>query len=131
MDVALIEHTLGYRFRERSFLLQALTHCSYAQNKVTHSMERLEFLGDAVLDYLVTTHLCCLSRRVQCHEGGNGAEGEGEGEGDHHRPLLFHLEPGDVTNLRSSLVNNNTFARIAVRTGIYTELQVLVQHIKL
>ena len=39
------------------FLLQALTHASYTLNKITESCERLEFLGDAVLDYLITCYL--------------------------------------------------------------------------
>jgi endoribonuclease Dicer len=34
-----------------------MTHCSYYANKATRSMERLEFLGDAVLDYIVTAFL--------------------------------------------------------------------------
>ena len=63
--------------------------------QVTNSMERLEFLGDAILDYLVTAHLCCDPSR----------------------------QPGAITNLRSNLVNNNTFARIAVAAGLHTELQ--------
>ena len=52
-----VEEILGYSFKERSFLLQALTHASYTCNELTESYERLEFLGDAVLDYLVTAHL--------------------------------------------------------------------------
>ncbi len=39
IDVSTIEQTLGYNFREKSFLLQALTHCTYAQNKVKESSE--------------------------------------------------------------------------------------------
>ena len=52
-----VEEILGYSFKEKSFLLQALTHASYTCNELTESYERLEFLGDAVLDYLVTAHL--------------------------------------------------------------------------
>jgi hypothetical protein len=57
-----VEEKLGYTFRERSFLLQALTHASYTGNQLTESYERLEFLGDAVLDYLVTAHLFTSSK---------------------------------------------------------------------
>ena len=72
-----VEEILGYKFRERSFLLQvslhygvfgnsatvqALTHASYSSNQLTESYERLEFLGDAVLDYLVTA---CIFTRSQ------------------------------------------------------------------
>ena len=48
-----LEDRIGYRFRNRELLLQALTHSSYAnENRLgkTGSNERLEFLGDAVLE---------------------------------------------------------------------------------
>ena len=41
-----IENALGYNFRDKSFLLQAITHASYGMNMVTDSYERLEFLGN-------------------------------------------------------------------------------------
>ena len=59
-----LEEKLGYRFTNRAFLENALTHSSYAnENKAKglQSNERLEFLGDSVLgmvvaDYLFRTH---------------------------------------------------------------------------
>ncbi|XP_044259487.1 endoribonuclease Dicer [Tribolium madens] len=87
-----IEQRLGYQFNNRAFLLQALTHSSYSPNRITQSYERLEFLGDAVLDFLITCY-------IYEHCG--------------------HLEPGQVTDLRSSLVNNNTFASLVVRCGFH------------
>ena len=50
----------GYRFRNRHLLARALTHKSAINPETTswlESNERLEFLGDAVLDCLVTEHL--------------------------------------------------------------------------
>lgn len=44
-----LERRLDYKFRDRSFLLQAVTHASYSANRVTDCYQRLEFLGDAVL----------------------------------------------------------------------------------
>lgn len=44
-----LERRLGYKFRDHSFLLQAITHASYSSNRVTDCYQRLEFLGDAVL----------------------------------------------------------------------------------
>jgi hypothetical protein len=44
-----LERRLDYKFRDRSFLLQAVTHASYTPNRVTDCYQRLEFLGDAVL----------------------------------------------------------------------------------
>lgn len=43
------EQHLGYFFRDRSYLLQAMTHASYYPNRLTDCYQRLEFLGDAVL----------------------------------------------------------------------------------
>ena len=84
LDIAAIEDRLGYTWREKSFLLQAFTHPSYGENRVTESYERLELLGDAVLDYLVTCHIYCTSQ----------------------------ADPGQVTDIRSALVNNNYFAAL-------------------
>ena len=47
--VADLERRLCYKFRDRSFLLQAITHASYSANRVTDCYQRLEFLGDAVI----------------------------------------------------------------------------------
>ena len=51
------EEIIGYRFSDRSYLLQAFSHASYYPNRLTDCYQRLEFLGDAVLDYLITRHL--------------------------------------------------------------------------
>ena len=82
------EKTIGYKFKDRSYLLQALTHASYYPNRLTDCYQRLEFLGDAVLDYLITRHLY-------------------EDQRQH--------SPGTLTDLRSALVNNTIFATLAVR----------------
>ena len=60
-----VEEILGYSFKEKSFLLQALTHASYTCNELTESYERLEFLGDAVLDYLVTCYIYTLDNVLE------------------------------------------------------------------
>lgn len=44
-----LEEHLGYKFKDRSYLLQAMTHASYSPNRLTDCYQRLEFLGDAVL----------------------------------------------------------------------------------
>ncbi|KAH8728858.1 dicer-like protein 2 [Phaeosphaeriaceae sp. PMI808] len=54
---ALVRHT----FSRKMLLLEALTHASFNGANVRCSYERLEFLGDAVLDYVV-------SRRLYAHE---------------------------------------------------------------
>jgi ribonuclease III len=53
-DLADLEGRLGYRFGERSLLERALTHRSWCAEHPGHeSNERLEFLGDAVLGWVV------------------------------------------------------------------------------
>ena len=88
-----VEDILGYSFKERSFLLQALTHASYTSNELSESYERLEFLGDAVLDYLVTAHIFASS----CEDA----------------------NPGQMTDCRSALVNNNLLAALVVNANLH------------
>jgi len=57
-----IEQLLGYEFKSKKLLLTALSHTSYVneqkrKNKNIQSYERLEFLGDAVVELLVCTRL--------------------------------------------------------------------------
>lgn len=54
-----LEKRIGYKFRNRDLLTEALTHSSYAQ-EVSHPTpdnELMEFLGDAVLNFAVTVRL--------------------------------------------------------------------------
>ncbi|KAJ7090340.1 hypothetical protein B0H15DRAFT_838200 [Mycena belliarum] len=53
---SVLEESLGYSFRDGTLLLEALTHPSF-DNQNTSSYERLEFLGDAVLDLVVIDHM--------------------------------------------------------------------------
>lgn len=55
-----LEEKIGYSFRDRSLLENALTHSSYANEHHLGSIssnERLEFLGDSVLGMIVADHL--------------------------------------------------------------------------
>lgn len=53
-----LEELIGYSFKNRSLLLEALTHSSYAyEKKLKRNYERLEFLGDSVLQLIVTEYL--------------------------------------------------------------------------
>lgn len=60
-DLSFLEKKIGYRFKNKETLLQALTHSSYAyenqqNNKVDN--EVLEFLGDSVLGLIIADFLC-------------------------------------------------------------------------
>ncbi len=78
---------LQYRFVDRTLLETALTHRSAAGE----NYERLEFLGDAVLDYVISHEL--FQRYPRCNEG-------------------------ELSRLRSSLVNRDMLAEIAQRIAI-------------
>ncbi|KAH8252503.1 hypothetical protein KR032_000286 [Drosophila birchii] len=97
IDGFLINHThleenLGYTFRDRGYLLQALTHPSYPTNRVTGCYQELEFVGDAILDFLISSHI--FENNVK-------------------------MTPGQLTDLRSALVNNTTLACICVRHKLH------------
>lgn len=87
-DISKLESKLGTKFNNQDLLLQALTHRSYLNEnpdfRLDHN-ERLEFLGDAVLELVVTEYL-----------------------------YKNHLNPeGDLTNWRAALVKAETLAQIA------------------
>lgn len=73
------EERIGYKFKNRSLLHEALSHSSYANEakKNRNSNERLEFLGDSVLSIIVSEHLF-----------------------NHFK----HLPEGELTKIRASLV---------------------------
>ncbi|KAL1884331.1 hypothetical protein VTK73DRAFT_25 [Phialemonium thermophilum] len=52
-----LEMLLGYTFRKKSLLVEAMTHSSYNVPGTIACLERLEFLGDAILDYVVVSRL--------------------------------------------------------------------------
>jgi len=82
-----LEKTLQYRFQDASLLQQALTHRS-ASNR---NNERLEFLGDAVLDFVVSEVV--YQARPEASEG-------------------------DLSKLRASLVKDESLAELALQLGL-------------
>ena len=52
-----IEKIIGYEFSNKNLLINALTHSSYAYEKNTTSNERLEFLGDSILEFISSRFL--------------------------------------------------------------------------
>lgn len=92
-DLSPLEQILGVVFSNKDLLLQALTHRSYINENpkfyLDHN-ERLEFLGDAVLELSVTKHL---------YENYDNPEGE-------------------LTSWRASIVNSKMLGVIAKDIGI-------------
>ena len=89
-----LEQALGYTFRNRSLLENALRHSSYAnENRKEHlsSNERLEFLGDSILGFVVAEYL--------------------------YRTYPDHPE-GDLTRMRAELVCEGSLAEVAARLNL-------------
>lgn len=52
-----LQKKIGYTFKNNDLLVQALTHKSYAHENNQENNERLEFLGDAILQFVISDHL--------------------------------------------------------------------------
>jgi ribonuclease-3 len=93
-DFSQFEKAIELSFKDKALLRQAFTHRSYLnENRNLHidHNERLEFLGDAVLELIVTDYL-------------------------YHK---YPKKPeGELTSYRSSLVNSTTLANVATKLGI-------------
>ena len=57
MEIEILEKELGYTFKQKELLKKALTHTSYAYEKKVDSNEKLEFLGDSILEFLSSKYL--------------------------------------------------------------------------
>jgi ribonuclease-3 len=87
-----LRNALGYTFRKPELLTQALTHRSFGS---THN-ERLEFIGDAVLNCVVAATLFA---------------------------RFPALPEGDLSRMRASLVNRDTLARVAEMLDVGAHLR--------
>lgn len=52
-----LEKNIGYRFKNKDLLKTALTHTSYAYENKVSSNERLEYLGDSILEFISSKYL--------------------------------------------------------------------------
>lgn len=91
VEIKKCEQILGYRFQNKDYLLQALTHPSCISSYIG-CYQKLEFLGDAVLDHLITAYLY-------------------EHCGD--------FSPGKITDIRSALVNNTALSCLCVKNKLH------------
>lgn len=88
-DLFKLEQKLPYEFKDKNLLIEALSHSSFVNEQSETDIrdnERLEFLGDAVLN-LVVGHILM-----------------------QHYP---HLEEGDLSRMRAGLVNESQLAKVA------------------
>ncbi len=86
MRLGRLQKKLGHRFGSPEWLERALTHSSFANEEGIPDNERLEFLGDAVLQLAVTRHLFS---------------------------EYPHLQEGQMTRVRASVVRKETLAEVA------------------
>jgi ribonuclease-3 len=90
IDVAECELRIGYRFRDPATLVAAVTHASGARHRLA-SNERLEFLGDAILGFIVCERLF------------------------HSFPESLE---GDLTRIKSVVVSRETCSRLSAQLGL-------------
>lgn len=57
MDLEKLEKSIGYTFKNKELLKKALTHTSYAYEKNIESNEKLEFLGDSILEFISSKYI--------------------------------------------------------------------------
>ena len=57
MNIGDLEKSIGYTFKDKSILKNALTHTSYAHEHGIESNEKLEFLGDSILEFLSSKYI--------------------------------------------------------------------------
>jgi ribonuclease III len=81
---------LGHTFNDPQLLKEALTHASIADNRLS-SNERMEFLGDAVLDLIICEAL-------------------------YHR--FPEYREGELTKIKSAVVSRRTCAEVSIETGL-------------
>ena len=78
-----LERSLDYRFENKNLIIEALTHKSY---KKPYNNERLEFLGDAVIDLIV---------------------------GEYLFKKFPNVDEGELSKLRASLVNEKGLEKLS------------------
>lgn len=57
MKLENVEKSIGYKFKNKDLLKKALTHTSYAYENNIESNEKLEFLGDSILEFISSKYL--------------------------------------------------------------------------
>ena len=57
MEIIKIEKNIGYTFKNKELLKKALTHTSYAYENKIESNEKLEFLGDSILEFVSSRYI--------------------------------------------------------------------------
>ena len=81
-----LERKIGYTFINKELLKKALTHTSYAYEHNVESNEKLEFLGDSILEFVSSTYLF---------------------------ENYSHLKEGEMTKVRATVVCEKSLYKVA------------------
>lgn len=82
MNLENLEKNIGYKFKNIGLLKNALTHTSYAYEHDVPSNEKLEFLGDSILEFISS---------------------------DYMYNKYIHLKEGEMTKVRATVVCEKSF----------------------
>ena len=90
MDLEILEKRIGYEFNNKELLKNALTHTSYAYEHNVESNEKLEFLGDSILEFISSEYIYNKYR---------------------------NLKEGELTKVRATVVCEKSLYKVAVSLG--------------
>lgn len=90
VNLSEVEKIIGYTFKSKKLLQRALTHSSYSNEHKVESNERLEFLGDAVIELIITEILY----------------------------FDFKGKEGDLSKIRALIVSEKPLADVVDRLGL-------------
>lgn len=93
-DIQKLMKTINYKFKNEKLLINALTHRSYANEHLHLNLkdnERLEFLGDSVLDLMSTDYIV---------------------------NKFKNLQEGEMSKIKSRLISENAFSTIATEINL-------------
>lgn len=91
-----LEQKIKYKFRNKAYLLQSVTHKSFTANNLTPNYHGMDFLGDAILNYAMVRHLF-------------------------RQPK--NLDANDLSGLSQLLTCNSSIATVAMRNNLHKYLR--------
>ena len=97
MNIEKIENNINYYFKNKNLLETALTHTSYANENNVSSYEKLEFLGDGILEFISSKYLY------------------------NHFP---ELTEGELTKARAQVVCEDSLKNVAIKHEFYNYILV-------
>ncbi|MGN1222877.1 MAG: ribonuclease III [Christensenellales bacterium] len=97
-----VEKIINYEFKNKSLLLTALTHSSYAHKHKTQNNERLEFLGDSIIGFLIAEYLY----------------------------QKLDLKEGELTKIRAKIVSCENLSLIVTKSNLFEYIKTMPENLK-